>query len=411
MSVLGIISEYNPYHKGHAHLLSEAKKKTGAAYAVSVMSGCFSQQGLPMILDKYSRAEAAVRSGIDLVFELPVLFATGSARDFAEGAVLLLSRLSLVDHLAFGVENADPEAFAEIRDCIIHEPDPYREILRLGQKEGLSFPAARENALAAVLGEAVRPLVREPNNILALEYMTAIKRLGSPIQPCLIHRSSDYHTGVRASATGIRNHLISLTDGPAETARQNRASYLRDSLPEGSAAVYQPVSEHLLLSPEGMMPYLASKMLELPAESGTDRLPMGMTPEMYHRLRKQPLPTDYETLVENMKRKNETRGRITRGLLHLILGILEEDRVPLHRLRQIPLYLNLLSARSESTHLLRSVSDLTVITRKASYQPADPVSARLWNIDQTAYRFYSQLVFSAHGLSLPEELRRTPSVL
>ena len=115
MSVLGIISEYNPYHKGHAHLLSEAKKKTGAAYAVSVMSGCFSQQGLPMILDKYSRAEAAVRSGIDLVFELPVLFATGSARDFAEGAVLLLSRLSLVDHLAFGVENADPEAFAEIR--------------------------------------------------------------------------------------------------------------------------------------------------------------------------------------------------------------------------------------------------------------------------------------------------------
>lgn len=420
MSVLAVISEYNPYHKGHAYLLEQAREITGAEYAVSVMSGCFSQQGLPMTLDKYLRAEAATRSGIDLVFELPVLFATGSAPDFAEGAVTLLSRLSLPEYLVFGVENPDTSAFLEIADCITEEPEAFRSCLQERQKEGLSFPAAREEALAAVLGDSVRPLVRTPNNILALEYMAALKRVGSRMKPCLVKRTADYHSGTSASATGIRNRLAamqdsSLTTGPSAepegNTRSDAKSYLKGELPEGSYTVYQPCADQLILSPDGLMPYLAARMLELTDAPSPDSLPLGMTPEMYQRLRKQSLPVDYETLVEGMKRKNETRGRITRSLLHLILGVTEGDRLSREERCMLPLYLNLLSARRESTHLLRLAPEGMIITRNAAFHPEERKLQRLWELDLKASRLYNQLMFSAHGIELPEELRRTPAMV
>ncbi len=408
MSVLGIISEYNPYHKGHAYLLENAKEMTGAEFAVSVMSGCFSQQGLPMVQDKYLRASAATASGIDLIFELPVLFATGSARDFAEGAVFLTDRLGIVDFLCFGVETPDEHAFNEAAQCILEEPDRYRDVLLSGLKNGKSYPAAREDALTAVLGESVRSLVQSPNNILALEYLIALKRFGSRIRPCLIKRNTDYHAGQSASATTIRNHLSSLYEATDPVRENDAESYLKEQLPGGAFSAYCPVASRMILSPSDLMPYLAARILALPEDSPQEELPMGMTPEMYHRLKKLPLPSTYEELVDGMKRKNETRGRITRSLLHLLLGLKEKDRITFSN---EGFYLNLLSARKESTHLLRSVETLSVITRKAAYAPEGERGKRMWDLDLTASRLYSQLLFSAHGIRLPDEMQRTPVIL
>ena len=411
MSTLGIISEYNPYHNGHAYLLETAKSKTGAHHSVSVMSGCFSQQGLPMSQDKYLRARAAAASGIDLVFELPVLFATGSAGDFAEGAVALLTRSSLVDYLCFGVETPEEHIFSEAADCIMEEPARYRETLKEKQKEGFSFPAAREHALAAVLGESVRSFACQPNNILALEYILAIKRLKSPLKTCFIQRTNDYHgrkeMGPGAgflsskapflSATDIRRHLLYDENFP-----------LQEVLPEGSCRTFREEGSHFLLSANGLMPYIASKLLELPEELSSEDLPMGMTMEMFHRLKKQSLPADYETVVGNLKKKNITHSRVTRSLLHLVLGIRESDQI--RNIADKAKYLNLLSAREESTGLLRD-SALPLIIKKSAFQPDTPEAERMWLIDRKAASLYSQLFYDAHGIVLPPELRRTPVIV
>ena len=409
MKAIGIISEYNPYHTGHAFLLEKAGKITGFSHAVSVMSGNFSQQGFPMVSDKYLRAKAAAAAGIGLTFELPTLYATGSARDFAEGAISLLTRLSFVDTLCFGVEDADKDAFSEIADCITAEPPLYQETLRNCQKDGLSYPAAREEALAKVLGEEVRGIVSKPNNILGLEYMAAIKRQRSPLSVLLIPRSTDYHSGTYASATGIRNHLISLRENEQE---DTAGAYLREVLPPEAAKILGPEAGHFLLTPSCLTPYLAAQLLLLPEELPDEQLPLGMTREMLRRLKKAPLPLDYEVLVDSLKRRNETRGRITRSLLHLMLGIREADRV--EPAKAPSLYLNLLAARRESTSLLREIPEdngLTIITKKADYDPEDPVTARMWEMDKRASDLYHQLIFDSFGVTLPPEPKRTPVIL
>ena len=406
MPVLGIISEYNPYHGGHALLLEKAKEMTGAAHAVSVMSGCFSQQGLPMIRDKYLRASAAAAEGLDLVFELPTLFATGSARDFAGGAVALLSAFG-TDALCFGVETPDPSLFDEIAGLIVEEPEAFRTILKEEQKKGESYPAARETAIASILGDTVRSFLREPNNILALEYVTAIKRQNSSMRPCYIQRTTDYHCGPGGSATAIRNHMTALR----EDGSTDPAGYLEQVLPAGSYHTYHPYRDRFLLSPEGLMPYLASRMLELPEELPKEELPMDLTTEMYRRLRKLTLPSDYETVLNGLKRKNETRGRISRSLLHLILGIREKDRITFPEDSGLPLYLNLLAGRKDSTSLLRDRDGISIITKKAAFTPADPVTKRMWELDIRAATLYSQLLYDACGDTLPGELQRTPIIM
>ena len=406
MPVLGIISEYNPYHRGHALLLEKAKEMTGAEHSVSVMSGCFSQQGLPMIRDKYLRASAAAAEGIDLVFELPTLFATGSARDFAGGGVALLSAFG-TDALCFGVETPDPALFDEIADLIAEEPDQFRTLLKEEQKKGESYPAARETAIASILGDTVRPFLREPNNILALEYVTAIRRQHSPMRPYYIQRTTDYHCGPAGSATAVRNHMTALR----EEGTEDPAGYLEQVLPSGSYDVYHSCRDRFLLSSEGLMPYLASRMLELPEELPKEELPMDMTPEMYRRLRRLTLPSDYETILTGLKRKNETRGRISRSLLHLILGIREKDRITFPEDRELPLYLNLLAGRKDSTSLLRDRNGLSIITKKSAFQPADPHIERMWELDCRAAALYSQLLHDACGDTLPGEMQQSPIVM
>lgn len=409
MNTIGIISEYNPYHTGHSFLLDQARRLTGAEHAVSVMSGCFSQQGSPMVLDKYLRAKAAAAAGVDLVFELPVLYATGSARDFAEGAVALLTRLGVVSTLCFGAEDPDDALFRRITDCILEEPVLYRDTLLSRQKAGASYPSAREDALAAVLGDRIRPILQRPNNILALEYHLAIRRFRSPLKTCMIRRSTDYHSGITASATSIRNHMTALYEaGDIASIRP----YLHRVLPPSVAEVLDPEAEHFLLNSHVLTPYLAAQLLELSEDPEASRLPMGMTKELYHRLRKLSLPSDYESMVGHLKRRNETRGRVTRSLLHLILGIRESDRV--NPAESPSLYLNLLAARRESTHLLRSLpeeSSLTVITRKSAYHPDNEAAKRMWELDRKAAGLYGQLVFDSFGTALPGELIRTPVIV
>ena len=210
MSNIGVISEFNPFHNGHKYLLDEAKNRTGVDTVVSLMGGNFMQRGIPAIADKYTRAEISIIGGVDVVFELPVIYATGSARDFACGAVSILDAMKVVDYLAFGVEDDEINLYSEIADILCKEPDQYKELLNHYLTKGVSYPASSEKAIVKMLGDKVGDIIAKPNNILAISYITALKMFNSHMMPILIKRTDNgYHNlvpnGNFYSGCAIRN--------------------------------------------------------------------------------------------------------------------------------------------------------------------------------------------------------------
>lgn len=210
--VLGIIAEYNPFHNGHYYHLQKSKKETGSKYTIAVISGNFTQRGSTSLVNKWSKAKMALASGIDLVLELPVLYAISSAENFAEGSIKILDSLKIVDTISFGAETPHLELLNSIADVLVQEPKEFKSILSHELKKGLSFPKARENALMMYLNDIRKyaGILSSPNNILGIEYLKALKRKKSNIAPyCLERFESDYNsTGVNgnmASSTAIRN--------------------------------------------------------------------------------------------------------------------------------------------------------------------------------------------------------------
>ena len=210
--VLGIVCEYNPFHNGHLYHLEELKKITGSNYSIAIMSGNFTQRGSTAIIDKWSRAETALKAGIDLVIELPTLYAISSAENFADGAIHILDSLKIVDYVGFGAETSDIDVLDNIADVLYNEPRAYKTLLSHELNKGISFPKARENALLIYLNNIRKyvNVVSAPNNILGIEYIKALKKYKSIINPISIarfeagHNDLSYHSNI-ASGTTIRN--------------------------------------------------------------------------------------------------------------------------------------------------------------------------------------------------------------
>ncbi len=212
MAVLGLIAEFNPFHNGHLHLINEIKSQNNFAAIICVMSGNFTQRGEPAICHKWSRAEMALKNGIDLVIELPFAFASRSAYYFARAAVQLLSRTGLVTHLAFGSETDNIKLLQEIALFLNEEPGDYKELLSDLLAKGLSYPVARSKALQEFFNNpSMAKILTGSNNILAIEYLRNIAQLDSQIIPLTIKRKGSYFHSRNlteyASATAIREAL------------------------------------------------------------------------------------------------------------------------------------------------------------------------------------------------------------
>ena len=245
MNVTAIISEYNPLHKGHLYHIETARKETGADYVIAIMSGNFVQRGTPAILDKYIRAEAALKSGVDLVLELPVMYATASAEYFALGGVSLANTLGCVTHLSFGSEYGQAEKFMTAANLLLNEPEEMKLPLKEALKEGLSYPAARAHAVKVSHPELAE-LLEDPNNILGVEYCKALLKSKSNILPHTIKRQGqDYHSEDTssgfASATGVRKLWSDHTPEAAESLKNQLAPAIFDSV--NSYLGYPPLTE------------------------------------------------------------------------------------------------------------------------------------------------------------------------
>jgi predicted nucleotidyltransferase len=210
--IVGLITEYNPFHNGHLHHLQESLRVTGADASVAVMSGHFLQRGEPALVDKWVRTEMALAAGVDLVLELPLPFACNSAPHFAMGAVRSLNALGVVDDLCFGSESGDLGLLDDVAGVLEGKEEEIEAVTATRLREGVNYPAARAEALATLLPELPAEQVASPNNILGIEYLRALRKTDSRIKPYTIERlGAGYHDtaviGQVASATGLRKKL------------------------------------------------------------------------------------------------------------------------------------------------------------------------------------------------------------
>lgn len=219
MKTAGIIVEYNPLHNGHVHHFRMTKEVSGADAVIAVMSGHFLQRGEPAIVNKWARTKMALQMGVDLVIELPVVYAVQPAEWFAYGAVSALHHTGIVNCLCFGSESGEIAWMRRLARQLALEPRMLQHAIKRELKTGASFPSAYTAALSETFPDADAEQLAQPNNTLGLHYLIALERLGSCIEPLTIPRTkSGYndtaiqHTHI-ASATAIRKLIFAEEDG------------------------------------------------------------------------------------------------------------------------------------------------------------------------------------------------------
>jgi len=312
-NVIGIIAEYNPFHNGHAYHIRQAVELADARAVVVVLSSNFVQRGEPSLQDKWSRAEGALAGGADLVLELPVPFSCHNAGVFARGAVKILASTGVVTHLSFGMETEVPE-IERIVDILLHEPQPFKEKLKSLLECGTSYVEARAKALDLLVDGAKQGL-SSPNNNLALAYLVELARIGNPMIPLPVRRvGAGYHSregGVLASASALRYRT-----------RLGRLNEIRDSIPmENFSILLRDFHSGRCVLDERRI--LAAYRVILARSTPEEiALTAEMGEGMEYRLKKATRKAeDLEGLIASCVSKRYPRGRISRHLVHVLIGL------------------------------------------------------------------------------------------
>lgn len=408
MKTVGLITEYNPFHNGHAYHIEKAKMLTGADRVIVVMSGDFVQRGAPAVMPKHLRAESALLSGASLIIELPVCFATGSAEYFAQGSISLLNRLGCIDSICFGSECGDLHLLKEIAQILADEPIEYQTALKQALKEGASFPAARQEALN-IYSDKYSEILASPNNILGIEYLKALEKIHSKMEPFTIKRiGAGYHDmdidGQFSSATAIRSDIYQLAD-------VNSSS---ESLPLTHIQTQVPSSCHELMKKNYQTRYpvkaddfsllLKAKLLSETAGSLSHYL--DMSPELANRILR--LRNDYlsfEQFCDLLKTKELTRSRISRSFIHVLLGITKDW---LTAMKAPAPYARILGFRRDHADLLgilKRTSDIPLITSPARAVLAD-TAYQMLELDIYASDLYESVITDLYGTPFHNELTK-----
>lgn len=387
--IAGIIAEYDPFHAGHAYHIAETKRMTGADGVICVMSGPFVQRGEPAFLDKYARAEAAVRGGADLVLELPPRFAAASAEGFTRGAAGLLAACGCVTDLSFGAETDDLELLQKTADAL--SEDTLADDAKSFMKEGKSYAAALSAALEA-RDPAMAAVIASPNNMLAVEYLKALKTAdgAAGIRPLAVKRiGADYHDetyrpeGAAGGSAGFPS-----------------ASAIRKAVLEGRYCGGQDYS--LAAAPEVMAAPLAAKLRTL-AYTGADLTAYeDVSADLAARIMAAaPFTGSFGELCDRVVTRAFTLARVKRAFVHILLEIRKGD------VRKPPAYLKILGLR-EGSPAVRAFAEKARLPRIT--KEADD-GAGLAEDSRFAQDLYHQMVFAAHGKVLPDDYRRSPFIL
>ncbi len=381
MKIVGLITEYNPFHAGHLYHMQQARELTGADYCVVLMSGSFVQRGEPAIFDKYLRTKTALLAGADLVLEIPAAFSTASAHEFAAYGVALLSAIG-VDAVVFGSECGQIEILKQAAYALNHESAEFQERLRKGLKAGLTYPQARAKALGETQAGGTRvenvedfhantdvsnshiwsSILNSPNNILGIEYLRAAEDLHSPMEFYTISREgSGYHEDTLADANFPSASAIRGIIRNSLSKDKDLLDILASHLPAVTHPAYTGAVPVFVDDFSGL---LNATVLQMQATFSIADL----SPELAARLTKPPyFPLSFEERIQALKTRQLTYTRVSRALLHLVLGMREEDISP-WKDEGYALYARILGFRRQSSPLLSCLhkkSSIPLITKMA----------------------------------------------
>lgn len=400
MKTVGIVAEYNPFHLGHEYQLREIRRQTGAEHIVIVMSGDFVQRGTPAWTDKFLRTQMALNGGADMVFELPVHFATASAENFAYAAVSLFQQLGFIDGICFGSECDDLNILSDIAHYLLDKEEEIHQ--KIGQllSCGHSYPAARAELLAQAfpaLLDAHPKLLSGSNNILAIEYLKALYRLKSPITPMSIRRKGSAYNDTAneqeyPSALAIRSYYARTGVLPANGIPEQIRQLLEQN----------PARYPLAMDDLSDMLYYKLRSMDDSALSTMD-----MTPELWLRIQKSlPCFQNVSQFIGQVKSRQYTQTRIQRVFLHLLLNLRPAGNTAA--------YARLLGFRCSHSSLLRRDMAIPVITKVADAvsAPSSADAAVQLSADIYAHDLYRYLLQRKKpNACLPDDYHSSPYII
>lgn len=393
MITAAIVAEFNPLHNGHKYLIDEVKKSLGADRIIVIMSGDFVQRGQPAVMSKQLRAKCAVDEGVDLVLMLPTVYALSGADMFALSSVSLLDKLSCVDYLCFASECGDISLLEEITNKLYpggYEINPdIKELLA----KGMTYAKAR-----SILFPEYESVLNLSNNILAIEYIRALKEINSSIKPFTIKRiGQDYNdvsvdNDTNASATGIRNLLLDEDENICD-------DLLRQQLPPASYKIITEQKKETLpidinmFSEELYYAVLANK------DSLTDYL--DINDSLANKIINSLLDyKDITSFADSLKSKELTYARISRAFMHILLNIKGDNDYHRNAISQIK-HIRILSLNKDARELMKIIDEKSNVKlfssiSKVSEELNDTEKA-LFATDLFAATLYDHIVRKIYG--------------
>ncbi len=378
MRIAGVVAEYNPFHNGHAFQLEKTRERGGceATHIVAVMSGSFVQRGEPAALSKFDRARAALHGGVDLVLELPVPWCLSSAEGFAFGAVSLLQSLGCVDFLSFGSEVGDLTPLRRVSDVM--STSRFTSLLKYFSELGIAFPEAQQKAVAEIAGATVASVLTSPNNTLGIEYLKALAKLNSDIQPFTVQRQSVAHDsltplGDMASASYLRTlfssdrliNALPYMPAPCAAVVSNAAS--RGRVPADLLYLERAVLSQL-------------RRLSLDDLRAAPAMTEGLENRVYAAIRKAGSLAELEDAI---KTKRYPLTRVRRMIWSAYLGI------PAGYATRRPPYARILAANERGKEILAAAhADIPLIYRATQVEKLDEECRALWALETRATDLY-----------------------
>ena len=378
MKVAGIVAEYNPFHTGHGFQLEQTRVRLGGECAViAVMSGNWVQQADCAIADKWTRARLALMGGVDLVLELPTVWACSTAESFARGAVGILNACGVVDALSFGSESGDIGGLKQVAACL--DSTEYDRRVRELVNGGATFAVCRQQAVEELLGTELGRLLSRPNNNLGVEYIRALNALHSRTEPVTVLREGAAH-----NSTG-------------QTARFVSATQIRMELVEGNwdgAQPYLPQGGRALLEGRTVARFgleqveraILARLRTMTAQDW-ERLPdCGSAEGLPRRLERAGKScVSVDDFFEQAKTKRYTRARLSRLVLWAFLGLSAAD-VP-----ACPPYIRVLGFNERGREVLRQMKEraaLPILTKPAHARELDEAGCRLFEAEARCTDLY-----------------------
>ena len=398
MNLVGLIVEYNPFHNGHLYHLKKSIESTGATHSIAIMSGNFLQRGEPALFDKYTRAEIAVKNGVDLVIELPTMFACQSAELFSYGAITTLNSLNCVNSICFGSEEGNINILYEIAKILVNEPDEFKNSLKTYLDDGLLYPTARSLALFDYISkysllndiskEKLLSILNSSNNILGLEYIKSLLKLNSNIKPFTISRiessyNSEEITSNICSATAIRKSLK----------ENNSLNILSNVVPKPTYIKIENKIENKFspMFDDNYFDFIKSIVIRDISELDKYfEVNEGIENKIYQNIF---TASNLSDLHQSIKSKRYTLTKIKRTLNNILLGINKEDMNNIKNITKVP-YIRVLAFNDKGREILKNIknnSDINIINKfsNVSFSMDDYIFKTLINYDIKASNLYN----------------------